>query len=239
MFIHTGLLLLIILSVIGADRIQHQVESLFFSWEERPYFYAVMSKREDYADISKKMGELPGVRETFLVESEEIHRRTREALAGTQSEHLGHMKSNLVGFKVIFERNLKLKSMKLIQRYLGKIAKEGPMTVGAIKNYRAGMGENVWIENASVLATLILCLLWLVVNYTASKGIKERAYIVEQFQRKKTVALKTYMASIGLLILIPTTIVFPFVHLPFFVSITVAAMIVLGALNYREVKWQG
>ena len=238
MFVHTGLLLLIILSVVGSDHIQQRAESFFFSVEGSPYFYAVVSGKEDSPRITEKMRELPGVREVSLVESKEIQQKTREALAGTQAEYLGRIKSNFLGFKVVFERNLKLKSMKLIRRYLERLVQEGPVTVGSIKNYRAGMGENIWITNAGAIVTLVLCLLWLIVNYTASKGIRERAYLVEQFQRKKTVALKTYLASMGLLIFVPTTVMFPFVNLSFIVSLGVMAMIIIGAINYREVKWQ-
>ena len=239
MLMHLSLTVLIVMSVVGAEYIQKYIEGIFLERKGPPYFHAVMNNNGNYSVLSRQMRELPGVANMILMDDEEMRQKTRNILDSANLKEIDGIELNLVGFKVIFEKNLKLKSMELIRQYLEKIAGKDYLTIGSIKDLENQDKGTLWVEHMSFLITLFLCLMWFFVNSVVSNEIKKSAYIVEQFQRRKTVALKTYMISVALFIITPFLVVFPFFNLPSFPLINVSLMIILGSLNYRKIVWHG
>ena len=237
--LHFGLLVLIALSVIKAISIQKFVYSTLASRKDNPHFYAIMSKAINHSRISRKIAELPGIKKVVLIDSGRLSQETHKILSSVELVELGTGNLDLVGLNVIFQRGLKQQSMKLVQSYLKRLVKTETLVIGDIKNVDNRETSSLFITYASVFLTAVLCFFWLIINHLMAKKIQQKAYIVEQFQRKKFVALKAYAFSTIFLIIIPSIVAVIFIKIPFFSLALALLALGLGAVNYKTVKWQG
>ena len=237
LFLHFGLLSLIILNVLKANSIQKFVYLTFTENKEHPHFYAIMTKDINHSKIFEKLLKLPGIKNVELVDNNYIARQTESILSDLELNDLGNDSFDFIGIKVIFERAIKKKSMKLVQDYLKKITTKGHLIIGDIKNTSTNKNQSFIITHASIMMTSILCFFWLIINHQMAEKIRRNAYIVEQFQRKTSVALKTYTLTFFTFIAVPFLGAISFINVPILSLCLIFLVLVLGAIKYRATKW--
>ncbi len=236
--LHFGLLMLIVFSVIKTVPIQKFIYSMLTDYKGNSHFYTIMSKEINSSKISQKISELPGIKQVLFMSSNDISQQTHKFFSSVELTEFNHHTFDLIGLKIIFERGLKLESMELVRNYLKRLFKAETFIVGDIKNIESNDNHSFLITYAGVFLTTLLCFFWLIINHFMAKKIQQNAYIVEQFQRKTFVALKTYILSTTTLMIIPFIVTFAFIQIPLLSLASVFLALLIGAVNYKTVKWQ-
>lgn len=115
---------------------------------------------------------------------------------------------NYAGLKVIFSDGLQVNSQELIRDYLKRLVGDSKVTLGPVQSKKRETIEKSWIrelieQNAFEVVMGGACLIWFIMGLDLSGPLSKQAYLVEQFQRRNKVAVKTYMALLIPLLIIP------------------------------------
>ena len=235
---HILLLLLVALSPTQTHRIRQYAEDFFRSStdEEPAHFYTVLDNRADVVLIIKKMSSLPGIEDVSVVPLERMKETAQRIRSQMKSLGIEGRIPKLSGLKIVFQKEVGRKSMELIRSYIKRLAGDGASAVGAVN-----MPQQATIRTAriGIWAVVFLCLIWFAVNASIAKKIREGAYIIEQFQRRRSVAFKTYCGVLCIPFFIP--LIGGAILLPISLSavVLVLATVLLGSIHYKREQWQG
>ncbi|MBT3583532.1 MAG: hypothetical protein HN509_01390 [Halobacteriovoraceae bacterium] len=170
---------------------------------ERSYFHALVSGKENQNWISRKLKELPGVHYVQILGKKKVEGRAKNILKGlnfTGSSTLFNI--DFSGLKVIFKKNLALRSQNLIRNYLSRLVGAEKLTLGATKDPDPGLlQKSYWIrvlrEKGSWGVTGLYFLALIGLFYLLSVRISRATYLVGQFQRRENVFPKTLVSGIS------------------------------------------
>ena len=119
------------------------------------------------------------------------------------------------GVKIYFEKGLSLKGQELIKKYLSRFIGSKKIVLGktiAEKNYKIKKQKSeekvksiFWFYNV-----LPLFILWMISFKLLGKIIKKRSYLIENFQRRNNVYLKTIFTGKIFIFLFSVLIMSPF-----------------------------
>ncbi|PIQ55170.1 MAG: hypothetical protein COW01_08505 [Bdellovibrionales bacterium CG12_big_fil_rev_8_21_14_0_65_38_15] len=207
-----------------------------------PYFHALISSKQNIPWISRKLKELPGVEKVEILENDKLNQQVQSLLAGMDGEiaqAVGEL--SLAGVKVVTRSELEERSITLIKDYLTRLS-GNDTTIGATvfppkKKTQNALSWQAWFSEVVVAISFIL---WSLSVYAFSKPIKKSSYLVEQFQRRRKVAFKTWSAAILLLASLGLASTF-LMKKPDMISLAICFIVAMSSsLMYsRKTSWEG
>ena len=214
-----GLFLLLLTSVcVFALAHKNKIELSLGRWNSAPedgaYFYALISTKENLTEIRSKLAMLPGVAGVKDVSSEQIMTEVKSILGGSDvtPQMLGF---DYQGIKLSFEHTLKAESRQLIREFLTRLCSDGNLIMGAVREVSNEgspvSGWQKWVLNFwSLWAVLIF--FWSILFISLFPSLRTYAYLVEKYQRRHAVAMKS--AALGMAFWIFISVLLSFVWWP-------------------------
>lgn len=192
----------LILTVHFQDNIDRKLSELGKLKSQQPYFNALVDDKVSFSKIKRKMSQLPGVitisSHGQLNASDEIE-RLKAAYGGDILQSLSEL--NYKKLKIEVSQGLKPKSLKLIREYLVRLVGKESVTVGEFKFPSINRSKVKLIEviQTGGVPALMLILGFLFCFSLAlfMKPLKKHAFIIENFQRKKSVSLRILTQGFG------------------------------------------
>ncbi len=198
-------LLLGALGVAGASQksfLDSHLAKFVQSPERGSYFYALISSQHSAEQLRRKLIALPGVRRIQILAPEAIGKKAQSLLDGHDLDFKKELaQMNYFGLKIVLSEKIKPRAQQLIGDYLVRLVRDQDIILGNIKRF--GLASNTsqlleWVRKVgSFLAVGLLFLAWFFAGVWILGPIKKMAYVVEQFQRRSHVALKTYAVASG------------------------------------------
>lgn len=189
---------------------------------ERPHFYSLVSKKENVARIKRRLHELPGVYSVKILKGKFLQNEVQKLLKGLDvDENLSLKAFDYQGLKIVFNKNLKTRSQKLIRNYLTKLVGDRFITLGNIKSSKKKnrlLDPIVsFMKDWSFDILLGLALVgWIGTLFSFQRELNKASYLIEQYQRRTFVALKSYCIGVSILF--------------------IASFIILSSLNFLKIS---
>lgn len=193
-----GLLLLIITTLcVFCLAHKSKLEPILEKWnsipEEGAYFYALISTKENLTEVRSKLAMLPGVAGVKDVSSEQIMSEVKNVLGGSDvtPQMLGF---DYQGIKLSFESGLKPETRQLIREFLTRLCSEGNLIMGAVREISNETSPitswQKWVLNFWSIWGMFL-LIWFILFLSLLSPLRAYAYLVEKYQRRHAVAIKS------------------------------------------------
>ena len=150
--------------------------------------------------LVRKLNDLPGIKKVQLVKVNQIDKKMGDLISelDLNKKIFG---TKYIGLKIFFEKRLSIKGRDLIKKYLSRFVGHYNVVIGKTiseKNYKEKKEESdkrvnriFWLFNICPIT-----ILWIVSFWFLSKNVKKRSYLIENYQRKKNVHLKTLLVGI-------------------------------------------
>lgn len=175
----------------------------------RPYFNALISKNINLNSISRKLNSLPGVEKVKI--TKKIDAKKEFSNLSLKSKVLKRLQSmNYSSLTVELNQNIQNKSKKLVREYLARLVGKKSLTLSKIKypiqEQRVETLKDKVLSYSDLIVIVILSLVWSFLFSYIVKRNNPYFYLLEKFQRRKEVRLKSL--SFGTLILFGLTVLF-------------------------------
>mgnify|MGYP003672806873 CR=1 FL=1 len=215
----------------------HKAQEVF-----HPYFHALISSKQNIPWISRKLKELPGVEKVEILENEKLNQQVQSLLEGMDgdiAQAVGEL--SLAGVKVVTRSELEERSITLLKDYLIRLS-GNDTTVGAtvFPPKKRKMSAYSWQAWFSEIIICLCFMTWVFSVLAFTKPIKKNAYLVEQFQRRKNVAIKTWFSGISLMIAIGLGCTF-ILKKPDLAALGICLVTVMASSLFysRKTSWEG
>ena len=184
------------------DEIDMKLAKLGKLKSQQPYFNALVDDKVSFSKIKRKMSQLPGVSAITshgqLNATKEID-RLKAAYGGDILQSLSQLSYKKL--KIEVAEGLKPKSLKLIREYLVRLVGKESVTVGEFKypslsKSKIRLIETIQLVGVPALNTLFIFLFGFSL-FLMIKPLKKHAFIIENFQRKKSVGLQILLQGFG------------------------------------------
>lgn len=185
-----------------------EVKNLFsFSQKiiQKPYFNALLPSSNEARTIAQRLEKLPGVEEVKIIKHE-LDKSSFKAMGVSFSNEVieGVFSQDFQTIKVVLENNLELRSQNLIKEYLGRLMGDRDVTISEVKlPQKIELKQNdpsIWVDNYGDIYIIgLLGVLWLFSCYGIINYIQVKSYLIEKFQRKSEVAMKTFLVGASLI----------------------------------------
>lgn len=167
----------------------------------RPYFNALITDKINLSSVQRKMTRLPGVEKVTIKKTLDVGKEL-----GSLSKELGSdivkglADLNYASVTVELANGLQVRSESLIKEYLTRLVGKTGVAISDIKKpKKLSLSKNdpyLTINNwGDIYILSIVFVLWVVSCLTLVRYLKNYAYLIEKFQRKKNVAFKIYMGG--------------------------------------------
>lgn len=168
---------------------------------ESGHFHFLISTGENHQRLARQLRDLPGISRVKILSSEVIAQQISDIFESIAIEGLAaQVQQDYNGMRIVFEQGVGQESVSMVQDYIERL--HGPHNVSfgpfikAANDGAKKQGEFVFIlKQASKAALVVVTVLWFISAYMFSLELRRHAYIVEQFQRKKYVALKSFFSG--------------------------------------------
>jgi len=208
-------------------------------------FYALIANTESYQNVARQMQVLPGVYKVDTLSETQIKEEVKAVLGSLQVSSLStSLDMNYAGIKVVYIKDLKPRAQELIRDYLTHLVAEGNITLGAIKDSGEAFdkrtqfiaGIKTWGYSGYLI---VLLSFWFISLLSLRSKIEETSYILENYQRKKSVSMKMALNGMGLIFLLSVGSTF-ILGLPQLLNLLAAlAVFTIGILlHMRKVDWE-
>lgn len=210
-------------------------------------FHALISSDISAGRVERKLRTLPGVFQVVSLTEREIESKVQKVLGAINldDELLGSfgLKSN--GLRVIFKKNIDSKVQVLIREYLKKLVGKSNVMLGAITKRATTF---TWTDNLqkllkqwgslSIFGSLLL--LWFVGFSMWTAKFKKEVGMMQKFQRRKNIALKSYVLLITLLFSVSFAVGIGTVGYfsSFFLAVSFIVITLSGLFFSPALKWQ-
>ena len=166
-----------------------------------PFFYALIDSDRPFERAVRKLRELPGVSIVSTVASSELEKSLKSTMQAAGLDLKSLVSGPAVsGVKVIFDKGLAHQGQELIRDYLVRLIGEDYITLGAVsvpdsKNFNTQSSFAALKTYLPWIAFMASSLIWFWAFTHLLTQWKERAYVIERFQRRKNVLLKMICSS--------------------------------------------
>jgi hypothetical protein len=171
-----------------------------------PYFNALVSNDINLESVLRKMKYLPGVKMVSLNKNPTIKKEIEELKNKFGASVVQSLSTlNYRKLKIELEKGIHAKNQNLIREYLTKLVGKNSLTMGSVKNPR-----KIKLDKSDSLLKIlnwggmyiifISGIMFLISSILLSKQMNDISYLIEKFQRKKSVKLKIFMSGIVSLI---------------------------------------
>ncbi len=166
-----------------------------------PFFYALIDSDRPFERAMRKLRELPGVSVVSSVASTELEKSLKSTIeqAGLDMKTLLGGPS-VTGLKVVFDSGLAEGGQKLVRDYLVRLVGDDYITLGAVsvpdaENFKSqGVVTKITTYSPWILFS-VATLVWFWAFTFLLGHWRERAYLIERFQRRKNVLIKMISSS--------------------------------------------
>lgn len=208
----------------------------------RPYFHALISSKQNTSWVARKLRELPGVDAVEVLPEKELTEQVNQLLAGMDHEVIqavGEME--LAGLKVVARPELEARSIDLIKDYLVRLTgKETTVGATVVASKTAKSTAPMWQKFAVEIFLAFLAIIWFSVVASLSKPLRRNSYLIEQFQRRRGVAVKTWTTAVTFAVAVGIGCAFIW-QPPELLPLVLCSVVILGSifLQARRVSWEG
>lgn len=204
--------------------------------EVNPYFYAIMPKKINSGYVKRKLLELPGVEKVLVLSEEKVSSQIKSILAASSLELDDALVDlNYAGVKISLSPDLKVSSQELIRNYLGRLTGKNQVTMGAIKKPEVKKDEvssSFFSQNRFLVITFMASLAYFIALGLIYRPLKEDSFVLEQYQRKNQIYLKTlsYTQAPLLVGVILSAVVYKIIMIPLVAGVvfSMAFYLILG-----------
>lgn len=233
----------VVLTILQSEEITFSYKNKLSVKNKNPYFYVLTDKTENYMRVIRKLIKFPGIYKVNKINQKKINENTKKFLTSMNFNNSSDLIKNLnySGFKVSFNQDLKLKSIDLIKDYLTRFIGEEKVTIGSLRNYGNKLERRTLLEEISnyiswiVLSVLTVFLL--LSFFSFNRAYQKRCYLIEKFQRRKSILLKGYLSFFILLGLISLILSFIIGKFNFYLVLFIIVPVFFLLLFKTQPKW--
>tara|TARA_R110002072_G_scaffold1989_2_gene16277 strand:- start:4214 stop:5002 length:789 start_codon:yes stop_codon:yes gene_type:complete len=239
-----GLSLSLVLSVFFNSEINNQVNALFKQKNAGPYFHALLNGDQNSSRISRKLKSLPGVKSVKIVAQNDLKKQVSDIINADQLQIDSSLFDlDLVGMKVEFANGISVRSQELIRDYLVRLVGQNNVSLGAVKAILEKVKAKKFLFFMSKwggdLVSLIILGLWYLALLFMVDSFDKTSYLVEQFQRRSNVSVKSFLAAFSIIAVASSATYFVQFNQLNFGVVFLFAPLVIGALHFtRKYKWE-
>lgn len=173
-----------------------------------PYFNALIHSADGLQSVSRKMKQLPGVKDIKFPNEKKISAEVNYLKENFDEGLITELAvMNFKRIKVELDNGIELKNQNLIKEYLLRLVGKDSVTIGAIKTPRKVEVSNnetlfnitTWAESYLLIFFMVLFTICLVL---LKKPINNHSFIIEKFQRKKDVNTKLILTGCGVVFIL-------------------------------------
>ncbi len=238
------LFFLLLLSISLSTKISEQVAQIVPQENESSFFTALISNKDNYSWISRKIKKLPGVKRISVVSTLEIKEHVNKLINSLNIEmnDIG-VDTSYIGLKIFFKEAISHRSKVLVRDYLSRLTGNNDITIGEIQtssfskyNFtKIDQKVNRWVP---IISVAIIGIIWLLAWGVFVKDLKNLAYLTEKYQRKQNIFFKTSVIIIALSVIVECLFVYLFkVSVEFYLLIAIVNMTALIISNKRII-WE-
>ena len=179
--------------------------SLSSSTENIPYFNALIHNADGLQSVSRKMKQLPGVRDIIIPKSKKLTSEVNYLKENFDESLISELAvMNFKRIKIELENGVEVKNQNLIKEYLLRLMGKDSVTIGAIKTPRkVEVANNTLLSNITTWAESYLLIFFMVLfticMILLRKPLTNHSFIIEKFQRRKDVNTKILLTGCTLL----------------------------------------
>jgi hypothetical protein len=173
-----------------------------------PYFNALVSNDINLDSVLRKMKYLPGVKTVSMNKNPTIKKEIEQLKSQFGTSVVQSLSTiNYKKLKIELEKGIHTKNQNLIREYLTKLVGKNSLTMGSIKvpkKIKLNKNDNLLriLNWGGVYLIIISGIMFLISSLLLSKQMNDISYLIEKFQRKKSVKLKIFMTGIVSLLLL-------------------------------------
>ena len=194
---------LFILVLLAQNIVNEFIQSRIVKKDQFSYFYVLMSLNENHEDVVRKLRDLEEIKQIETLNQEVIAKEVKKILSELDVNMLSPiLNMEYVGFKIIFALQTSTRSRQLVREYIERLVDKKNLILGDIKDNASEKKpqEDFLLGKSHLLYPLILLMvigLWLIFFMAIKRTLTRIAYLVEQYQRRKQVLLKTLLIGVG------------------------------------------
>lgn len=235
---------LLILVALFVPELNKYVDHFYTSFDS-PYFIAVIENADNSQTVISQIHSIPGVEKIKIESAEEMHERFTAIISDLDLDSKlasSVFGPNPMGLKIFLSSGNSLAKNEDIRGQVQSLLELPKTNLSPIKN--SGLAQNpflVIVKNwAAQLILILLSVIWLICLFNLIDVIRSKAYLIEQFTRKKKVAFKIILSGLLFFLVIftiPKFLLMP--HMVYelcFVIIlfTLASMLFLKKWSWRQ-----
>ncbi len=211
------------------------------STKQNPYFHALIDGKENHARISRNLTEIPGVEKVEILPQAEIQAQVQSILTDLKVTIPADMNQlNYNGIKVFLSQGIKDHGQNLIRDYLTRLAGESNITLGNIVNLALPIVPTkfkFFYDYLQYITIALFFVFWFVSFRMIEQPIQKNSYLIEQFQRRKKVSVKTYLSLFGLILGFATLPLLIFLEVQWTLTVAVVCLTLPIFLLRRRYLW--
>lgn len=168
-------------------------------------FHVLIRSDVNVARVGRKLRSLQGVFQVVPLAESQIQKKVQKTLSQLGSEELVKEALNLGynGLKIIFNKQVDMRVQSLVRDYLSKLVGKDNIIMGETlarqKSDRLIDRILVSMKRWGGLGIYgVLAILWLTLFILWAKGFRQEAILLQRFQRRKNIALKSYTLMMAL-----------------------------------------
>lgn len=236
--------IVLVISAISKHEIDHYLKKNLAIEKPLPSFHVLMTGQVNVSSLTRKVTQLPGVKIVKVKENASINNQAKDLVEALKlDESFGINVGKYLGLQIFTKPNITEKSLNLIKEYIQRISGESRITFSKITNPDVVFGKTKEIAiqlihrfGAIAIIGLLLSFwfLFLILSYS---DISKRAYIIENFQRKKFAKFKILTTFVLLATLISLSSVFfikEISFLGFMIVVTIMSVTCFASLNKTQ-----
>lgn len=234
--------ILLVFSIGQKNYLENQFSKMIPDNQSGDYFYALIASKESYQSVARQMTVLPGVHRAEVLSEEQIKEEVSNIL-GNLNLNMEEMNLDLnyAGLKITFTKELKPAAQTLVREYLTHLVGEENITLGAVKNIemkgdrRAQFIGMVKSWGYSIYLFMVFTF-WTISLLAVRAKITEASFLLESYQRKKSVGLKVALNGLLLIFLISVSCTF-LLGMPELLNLLVALSIFIVGISIHSKKY--
>ena len=223
------------------DLIEKGIEKkLNFQSNEGDYFHALIPTKYNDKKIARKLGGLPGVKKVELLGQEVVSTEVEKLLEDFPRDTLGDLKVDYFGVKVIFITQITKRSQGLIRSYLKRLVGDDELTIGQVYEKEKNVFSSEILKRyGSQTSYALLGLFWLISFLLFNTRLLATSYIIENFQRRRFVALKSMVSAVSVIIFFAVATLLFVAKSNALLPISIGILLILLSIIYsRKVAWE-
>ena len=172
---------------------------------EGRFFYTLIYNYPSPHSIVKKIKNLPGVYSVKVDDKQKLKTRVQNILQKMSfSLPEGILPKEQFGVKVYLDESVTQKSVSLMQEYIKRmVGGDKVLFKDSLNRSRKSRDKSLESGGSTILLFYgILSFCWFLSFYGLSKPLRNRAYLITQYQRRSRVALKIWSGQIFICLLL-------------------------------------